>query len=108
MFSGNFEYHEINGFYKPSEALKRCERDQACGGLTFKGTPLKFGTLGKMKYEVYFFHYVPEDVFEKNKTQYFHWTSYVADRKKRVLLRNLQLVERYSSFKTAVCLNQKR
>ena len=105
LFPGYYEYDDINGFYKPSEAVTICEEDPACGGLTFKGTPLKFGTLAKRRYKVYFFHFVPEGVFAENKTQYFHWTSYMVDKRKKVLLRNLHLVEGKTR---ASCIHKKR
>jgi hypothetical protein len=40
---GGFEHSDLNGMYRPREAAKLCEKDLACAGFTFKGTPLNIG-----------------------------------------------------------------
>jgi hypothetical protein len=40
---GGFEYSDLNGMYRPREAAKLCEKNLACAGFTFKGTPLNIG-----------------------------------------------------------------
>ena len=72
---GQFEYSELNGEYSPKEAARVCEANLACGGFTFKGPP----NSPKKEFEMFFFHYVRPEVFEKrfSEEQSFHWSSYV-------------------------------
>ena len=72
---GVFEYSDINGWMKPSEALQLCENDLQCGGFTFHGT-----ITSQLPYEVYFFHYVATIYLEKEEFVGWDWTSYIVKR----------------------------
>ena len=106
---GLFEYPKHNGWMKPGKAVKICETDLACGGFTFKGTP-NF----KRKHEVYFFHFVPPEIFlegkdtksdKKNvsgqKKKYYHWSSYIVHSRDFVKLS--VHVKDDSKLKTSLC-----
>ena len=105
---GRFEYSDLNGMYRTREAAKLCEKDPACAGFTFKGTPLNIGTLAKKKYEMYFFHFVPKDTFSEAKKQFYHWTSYVVKSRKTVELKKFQVAQLSPTSRTAVCLISER
>ena len=86
---GSFEYPVLNGYYSPKEAAKVCEADTACGGFTFKGVV----NSPKNEFEVYFFHYVPKELFDKSQcgNQSFHWTSYIVQARNFTELRNYKI-----------------
>ena len=86
---GYFEYPVLNGYFSPKEAAKVCEADTACGGFTFKGVV----NSPKKVFEVYFFHYVPKELFEKSqcRNQSFHWTSYIVQARNFTELRNYKI-----------------
>ena len=94
---GKFEYSKLNGFYRPNVAAKICERDLGCAGFTFKGSPINI----KRNYEIFFFHFVPKDIFDVNKKQYYHWTIYQVFSRKEVHLKNVKISLNKSS---EVCL----
>ena len=74
---GRFEYDKINGFFTPQKAKSTCESDIQCGGFTFKGSK----NITNHKREVYFFHFVSEQVSSlKEYIKYPHWTTYISRR----------------------------
>ena len=83
---GYFEYPVLNGYFSPKEAAKVCEADTACGGFTFKGVV----NSPKKVFEVYFFHYVPKELFNISNAndQSFHWTSYIVKSRNFIELKN--------------------
>ena len=82
---GNFEYPQLNGFYSPKKAIQVCDSDPECAGFTYKGTR----SLLKRKYEIYFFHFVVDNIFENStEQQYYHWTSYVVKKRRFSRLEN--------------------
>ena len=101
---GRFEYCELNGFFSPKNAVRICEADPSCGGFTFKGTP----KIPKQVFEVYFFHYVPKDLFEKSSKidQYYHWTSYRVQTRKYSKLKNYK-IKYQEKIHHGVCLKQR-
>lgn len=101
---GSFEYEELNGFFSPKKAVQICEGDPACGGFTFKGTP----NLSKRKYEIYFFHFVPSDVFEdKSKVQYYYWTSYLVKNRTFSKLQNFRIRHNSETASHGSCIQQR-
>ena len=98
---GSFEYPKLNGFYTPKTAVHVCEADPACGGFTFKGTP----SIPKQVFEVYFFHFVPKELFEEESKhdQYFHWTSYQVQSRKFVELKNYKFKTNFSDSFQGTC-----
>ena len=91
---GYFEYPALNGYYSPKKAVKVCVSDMACGGFTFKGVV----NSPKKVFEMYFFHYVPKELFEQDyaENQSFHWTSYIVN------TRNFTKLENYKVKSTQV------
>ena len=74
---GRFEYHTINGWMLPEEAAVSCEKDQKCGGFTFKGTRSHRNAV-----EIYFFHYINTGSKAISEyVKYPHWTSYTVSRR---------------------------
>ena len=70
----SFEYSRINGFYSPKRAQTICERDQQCGGFTFKGPRIIRDYIP----EVYFFHFInTSSNYLTTDIKHPHWTSYV-------------------------------
>ena len=72
---GVFEYSDINGWMKPSEAAQLCENDLQCGGFTFHGI-----LSTQLPYEIYFFHYVSDIFIDKEEFVGWDWTSYTVNR----------------------------
>jgi len=70
--------------------------------------PDLIGTLSKKKYEMYFFHFVPNETFSEEKNQYYHWTSYVVKSRKTVDLKRVRISQLSTTSRTAVCLISKR
>ena len=70
-----FEYSNINGWMRPSEAVKLCEDDLQCGGFTFHGT-----LTPHRSYEIYFFHYVADIALDREDFLGWDWTSYTVRR----------------------------
>ena len=101
---GYFEYPDLNGFYSPKAAAKVCESDTACGGFTFKGVI----NSPKKVFEVYFFHYVPKEIFDINngQAQFFHWTSYIAKTRNFTELKNFKIRARQSE-ELGLCLKDR-
>ena len=102
---GSFEYNQLNGFYTPKKAVQVCESDPACGGFTYKGTP----SLPKLKYEVYFFHFVPMNIFEESSSaqQYYHWTSYVVKKRTFSSLKNFKIIENSETASFGTCITKR-
>jgi hypothetical protein len=101
---GSFEYEELNGFFSPKKAVQICEGDPACGGFTFKGTP----NLSKRKYDIFFFHFVPSDVFEdKSKVQYYYWTSYLVKNRTFSKLQNFRIRDNSETASHGSCVQQR-
>lgn len=102
---GSFEYNQLNGFYTPKKAVQVCESDPACGGFTYKGTP----SLQKLKYEVYFFHFVPLNIFEETSSvqQYYHWTSFVVMKRTFSSLKNFKIVENSETASYGTCVTNR-
>ena len=70
----SFEYSRINGFYSPKRAQIICERDQQCGGFTFKGPRIIRDYIP----EIYFFHFInTSSTYLSTDIRHPHWTSYV-------------------------------
>ena len=101
---GSFEYPVLNGYYSPKEAAKVCEADTACGGFTFKGVV----NSPKNEFEVYFFHYIPKEIFDINngQAQFFHWTSYIAKTRNFTELKNFQIRDPQSG-ELRLCLKER-
>ena len=74
---GRFEYDRINGFFTPQRAKRVCESDSQCGGFTFKGPK----NITDHKQEVYFFHFVSDQVLSlREYMKYPHWTTYISSK----------------------------
>ena len=101
---GYFEYPALNGYYSPKEAAKVCESDTACGGFTFKGVI----NSPKKVFEVYFFHYVPKEIFDKSNgpAQFFHWTSYIIKTRNFTELKNFK-IRTLQSEELGLCLKDR-
>ena len=101
---GSFEYPELNGYFSPKKSVRICESDPACGGFTFKGTP----KISNQVFEVYFFHFVPKDLFEKSSKidQFYHWTSYRVQSRKYSKLKNFK-IKNLENIHHGVCLKQR-
>ncbi len=104
---GSFEYNQLNGFYTPKKAVQVCESDPACAGFTFKGT----SNLPKLKYEVYFFHFVPFHIFEETSSspvqQYYHWTSYVVQKRTFSRLENFKIIQNSETANRGTCITNR-
>ena len=75
ILPGVFEYSDINGWMKPSEAAQFCENNLQCGGFTFHGI-----LSTQLPYEIYFFHYVSDIFMDKEGFAGWDWTSYTVNR----------------------------
>ena len=71
---GQFEYPRLNGWMTPYRAKRRCDRDQQCGGFTYKG----FITLdSSQEFNIFFFHLLLN--FEDG-AESWHWVTYKAEK----------------------------
>ena len=67
-----FELNSLNGFYKPDEASKLCEKTLECSGFTFLGSKG-----ASQKFRIKFFRFVSSKDFENaKKGGNWIWTSY--------------------------------
>lgn len=71
---GQYELPALNGWMTPYRARTRCDRDQTCGGFTYKGFITSDQT---QKFKIFFFHLVLnyEDDLEN-----WNWVTYKAER----------------------------
>jgi len=103
-----FEFPDKNGFYRLDDAVKFCEQNLACAGFTFKGTPMKTGKLSKRKYEIYFFHFVPQKVFEDVNKQFYHWTSYLVKSRKYARISCKGISQNSKTYRDGSCVMRYR
>ena len=103
-----FEYPRINGFYTPKQAQSICEKDQQCGGFTFKGSKKIKHTIP----EVYFFHFINESsTYLTTEIRYPHWTTYIIRSRDHIVVSgsyssfddtNWHKMTRYESFRWCI------
>lgn len=69
---GQFEYSKANGWMSPATARYLCEKDQRCGGFTYKGFISEHD-----EFDIFFFHLIIN--FEDTRDAW-NWVTYQADR----------------------------
>ena len=74
--SSDFDLLDLNGRWRPEDAVKICDKNVRCAGFTFKG--LANTTNVKQKdFETYFFSYVYRVTAS---FEYANWMSYISDK----------------------------
>ena len=77
---GQYELPGLNGWMTPHRARARCERDQTCGGFTYKGFITNDHT---QKFKIFFFHLV---LNYEDGPEVWNWVTYKAERDHIVFL----------------------
>ena len=71
---GQYEYPKLNRWMTPSRAKKRCDKDEKCGGFTYKG----FITNDQnQKFNIFFFHLILN--FE-DSVEVWNWVTYKSEK----------------------------
>ena len=70
----------LNGWMTPHRARARCERDQTCGGFTYKGFITNDHT---QKFKIFFFHLL---LNYEDGPEVWNWVTYKAERDHIVFL----------------------
>ena len=71
---GQFEYPRLNGWMTPDRAKRRCDKDEKCGGFTYKGF---ITTDQHQKFNIYFFHLILN--FE-DSVEVWNWVTYKSEK----------------------------
>ena len=71
---GQYEYPKLNGWMTPSRAKKRCDKDEKCGGFTYKGF---ITDEQNQKFNTFFFHLILN--FE-DSVEVWNWVTYKSEK----------------------------
>ena len=71
---GQYEYPKLNGWMTPGRAKKRCDKDEKCGGFTYKGF---ITDEQNQKFNTFFFHLILN--FE-DSVEVWNWVTYKSEK----------------------------
>ena len=75
-----FDYADLNGIMRPSEAANVCENDPICAGFTYRGLRFHNVSLPETPYEILFFRFIASGINFDDDALFSNWVTYRVNR----------------------------